>query len=78
MVISLMHKIKFCKRNFKHHTDEILKKLEKNHKDLSVSTKSCIGYCGSCNDRPISLVNKNLFKADTADQLYDAIIETIQ
>jgi uncharacterized protein YuzB (UPF0349 family) len=78
MVISLMHKIKFCKRNFNCDTQELIKKLEKNYKDVSISTKSCIGYCSNCEEKPIAVVNKDLFTANTDDALYDAIIENLK
>ena len=73
-----MDTIKFCDNNFVHGTEEVVTRLKEDYEDLDVSVESCLGYCGDCANGPFALVNDELIQADTADELYDIIIETIE
>jgi uncharacterized protein YuzB (UPF0349 family) len=71
-----MQIVEFCVSNMHHGTDRVLAKLEK-LPDIEVIEYGCLGNCGECFLSPYALVNGESVVAETADQLYDLIIETI-
>lgn len=73
-----MKEIKFCENNFSYGTDELVKQLKDEYKNVDVIVESCLGYCGDCADGPYALVDDELVKADTVDELYDIIKEQIE
>ena len=68
--------VEFCVSNMHHGTDRVLKKLE-NNPEIEVIEYGCLGNCGECFLSPYALVNGESVVAETADQLYDLIMETI-
>lgn len=71
-----MHIVEFCVSNMHHGTDRVLVKLEK-LPHVEVIEYGCLGNCGECFLSPYALVNGESVVAETADQLYDLIMETI-
>jgi uncharacterized protein YuzB (UPF0349 family) len=70
--------IKFCENNFSHGTEDVVKKLEENYSDVEVVVEGCLGYCGDCAEGPFALVDDELVQAETADELYDKIVEMME
>jgi len=70
--------VKFCENNFSFGTEEVVKKLEKNYEDVEVSVEGCLGYCGDCAVGPYALVDDELVQAETADELYEKIVEMLE
>ncbi|WP_373230262.1 YuzB family protein [Cohnella sp.] len=71
-----MHIVEFCVSNMHHGTDQVLKKLEK-QAEIEVIEYGCLGNCGECFLSPYALVNGESVVSETADQLYDLVMETI-
>lgn len=71
-----MQIVEFCVSNMHHGTDRVLAKLEK-LPHVEVIEYGCLGNCGECFLSPYALVNGESVVAETADQLYDLIMETI-
>jgi uncharacterized protein YuzB (UPF0349 family) len=67
--------VKFCENNFGFGTDNVVKTLQENHKDINVSVEPCLGYCGDCAVGPYALVDDEMLQADTADELLEKIIK---
>jgi uncharacterized protein YuzB (UPF0349 family) len=59
-----------------HGTDRVLKRLEENP-ELEVIEYGCLGNCGECYLFPFTLVNGEIVAAESADQLYEAIMASI-
>lgn len=71
-----MHIVEFCVSNMHHGTELVLKKLEE-QPDIEVIEYGCLGNCGECFLSPYALVNGESVVSETADQLYNLIMETI-
>jgi uncharacterized protein YuzB (UPF0349 family) len=71
-----MQIVEFCVSNMHHGTDQVLAKLEE-LPHIEVIEYGCLGNCGECFLSPYALVNGESVVAETADQLYDLILETI-
>ena len=71
-----MQIVEFCVSNMHHGTDTVLTKLE-SLPHIEVIEYGCLGNCGECFLSPYALVNGESVVAETAEQLYDLIIETI-
>lgn len=69
--------IEFCVNNMHHDTDRTMKKLEENP-DFDVIEYGCLGNCGQCYAEPFALVNGEIISAESADALYDKILEAIE
>ncbi len=69
--------IEFCASNMHHGTDEVMRKLEANP-EYDVIEYGCLGNCGQCFAEPYAIVNGEIVSAETADALYDKIIEAIE
>ena len=68
--------IEFCANNMHHGTDETMRRLEQNP-DYDVIEYGCLGNCGQCYVQPFALVNGEIVAADSAEELYDKIMEAI-
>lgn len=66
-------KVQFCENNFSYGTEETANKLR--DEGIEVEVESCLGYCGDCAVGPFALVDDELVKADSAEELYEAIKE---
>jgi len=73
-----MSEIKFCENNFSHGTDELAERLENEYEDVAVLVEPCLGHCGECAAGPFAIVNDKFLQADTAEELYEAIIERLE
>lgn len=69
--------VKFCENNFSYGTEEVMKSLKDNHKDIEVSVESCLGYCGDCAEAPYALVDDEMIQAETPEELLEKIEEMI-
>jgi uncharacterized protein YuzB (UPF0349 family) len=69
--------IEFCVNNL---TDDVLAikaKLESNL-DYDVLEYGCLGNCTLCAQAPYALVNGEIVTAETADELYEKIIQACE
>lgn len=73
-----MSEVKFCENNFAHGTDEIAERIENEFDDVAVLIEPCLGHCGECAEGPFAIVNDKFVKADTADELYEIIVEKLE
>ncbi len=71
-----MNIVEFCASNAHHGTDEVLKKLEQ-LPDVEVIEYGCLGNCGECFLSPYALVNGESVVAETAEKLYELVLEAI-
>ncbi|MFB9273470.1 YuzB family protein [Cohnella cellulosilytica] len=69
-----MNIVEFCVSNAHHGTDEVLKRLER-LPDVEVIEYGCLGNCGECFLSPYALVNGESVVAETAERLYDLVVE---
>lgn len=69
--------IKFCENNFSQGTEEIAKKLENEHDDVTVEIEPCLGHCGECSEGPFALVDDEFIQEETAELLYEKIMEEL-
>ena len=70
-----MADIQFCENNFVHGTEEVVNRLQEENIDSEV--EACLGYCGECAEKPFALVNGEFLEAESAEELYDKIIELL-
>lgn len=69
--------IEFCVNNMHHDTDRTMKRLEENP-DFDVIEYGCLGNCGQCYAEPYALVNGEIISAESADALYEKILEAVE
>lgn len=69
--------IKFCRNNFTHGTEDVVTKLVDNHPEVKVVVESCLNHCKTCQPGPYAMVNNSLVIAQTCDELYDKIEDSI-
>lgn len=69
--------IEFCVNNLTPDVLEIKAKLESNL-DFDVLEYGCLGNCGLCAKSPYALVNGEMVTAETAEELYEKIIEVCE
>lgn len=69
--------IEFCAGNMHHGTDQTMRRLERNP-DYDVIEYSCLGNCGECYLFPYAYVNGEIVAAESAEKLYDAIMEKVK
>lgn len=69
--------IEFCAGNMHHGTDDVMKRLEAEPDKYEVIEYGCLGNCGECYLFPYAYVNGEIVAAETAEQLYDRIMEAI-
>ncbi len=70
-----MAEIKFCENNYSQGTEEVTEKLANDGIEFDV--EPCLGYCGDCAVGPFALVDDELIQAETPEELYDKIKESI-
>jgi uncharacterized protein YuzB (UPF0349 family) len=67
--------VEFCFSNLVKGSLSIYYRLrELKYPGLKVKAKSCLGYCGHCNQYLFALVNQELVEAKTPDGLYQEIV----
>ncbi|MDI4644273.1 YuzB family protein [Cohnella hashimotonis] len=71
-----MNIVEFCVSNAHHGTDRLIDKLNK-LPDLETIEYGCLGNCGECYLSPYVMVNGATVVAETAEALYDAIMEEL-
>lgn len=71
-----MNVVEFCVSNAHHGTDQALRKLEE-LPDVEVIEYGCLGNCGECFLSPYALVNGESVVAETAEELYESVLEAI-
>ncbi|WP_410772023.1 YuzB family protein [Fontibacillus sp. BL9] len=69
--------IEFCANNAGFGTDVALNRL-KEHYDCEVIEYGCLTGCGMCYMSPYALVNGETVAAETAEQLYEVIVDLIK
>lgn len=69
--------IEFCANNAGFGTDIILSRL-KDQWGYEVIEYGCLTGCGMCYMSPYAMVNGETVEAETAEALYDRILERIQ
>ncbi|ANS75633.1 UDP-N-acetylmuramoylalanine--D-glutamate ligase [Paenibacillus yonginensis] len=69
--------IEFCVSNMHFGTDEVMEKLEENP-DYDVIEYGCLNNCGLCSAAPYALVNGEIVEAESADKLYELIMNKIK
>jgi uncharacterized protein YuzB (UPF0349 family) len=69
--------VEFCASNMHHGTDRVMRRLEADP-EVEVIEYGCLGNCGECYLFPFALVNGEIVAAETAEQLHDAIMASIQ
>ncbi|TJY39793.1 DUF1450 domain-containing protein [Cohnella pontilimi] len=72
-----MHIVEFCVSNMHHGTDKVMERLE-NDPRVDVIEYGCLGNCGECFLSPYALVNGEAVFAETAEKLYDLIMQEIE
>lgn len=68
--------IEFCVSNLASGTQKAREQLEKDP-NLDIVEYGCLGYCGKCFQSMFALVNGDVVKGDTADQLIENIYKYI-
>lgn len=69
--------IELCVNNVHQRTDQLMKRLAA-LPDVDVIEYGCLGNCGECFLFPYAYVNGEIVAAETAEQLYDVIIEKVK
>ncbi|MGC4378711.1 YuzB family protein [Fictibacillus sp. Mic-4] len=69
--------IEFCVSNLANGSQKALEKLEQDY-DLDVIEYGCLGYCGQCARSLFALVNGEVVRGDTADQLIENIYQYLE
>ncbi|WP_374017519.1 YuzB family protein [Paenibacillus thiaminolyticus] len=69
--------IELCVNNVHQGTDQLMKRLAA-LPDVDVIEYGCLGNCGECFMFPFAYVNGEIAAAETAEQLYDVIMEKVK
>lgn len=69
--------IELCVNNVHQGTDQLMKRLAA-LPDVDVIEYGCLGNCGECFLFPYAYVNGEIVAAETAEQLYDVIMEKVK
>lgn len=72
-----MAEVKFCENNFFQGTDEVKERIENELEDVTVQVDSCLGFCSDCAAGPYALVDNEMVKADSPEELFEKIKEKI-
>ena len=70
--------IEFCASNMHHGTDAVMRRLEAEPDKYDVIEYGCLGNCGECFLFPYAYVNGEIVAAETADELYEAILKAVR
>lgn len=68
-------KIRFCEHN--KGKGKVYRQLKESYPDFNIKIKDCIKQCGTCNKKPMAIVEKEKITADDADNLYKKILDKI-
>ncbi|RJG21898.1 YuzB family protein [Paenibacillus thiaminolyticus] len=69
--------IELCVNNVHQGTDQLMKRLSA-LPDVDVIEYGCLGNCGECFLFPFAYVNGEIVAVETAEQLYDLIMEKVK
>ncbi|TLS53369.1 DUF1450 domain-containing protein [Paenibacillus antri] len=69
--------VEFCTNNMHHGTDTILRRLEEERPDVETIEYGCLGNCGMCYLEPYVLVDGEIVAAETAEALYEKIVQKL-
>lgn len=72
-----MTEIKFCENNFNQGTEVLVDRIKSELTNVTVDVEPCLGYCGDCAVGPYALVNDEIVKADTPEELFHMIKDII-
>lgn len=75
--ISMRPIIELCVNNVHQGTDQLMKRFAA-LPDVDVIEYGCLGNCGECFLFPFAYVNGEIVAAETAEQLYDVIMEKVK
>ncbi|WP_042227662.1 YuzB family protein [Paenibacillus popilliae] len=68
--------IELCVNNMHQGTEQLMKRLAA-LPDVDVIEYGCLGNCGECFLFPYAFVNGEIVAAETAEQLYEVIMEKV-
>ncbi|WP_027409715.1 DUF1450 domain-containing protein [Anoxybacteroides tepidamans] len=71
-----MKKICFCKKN-KFETKKLYLFLKGTYKNVKIKRKDCLGNCKTCKSCPFVLIDKEMVKCLTVDELYNEMNERL-
>ncbi|GAC41971.1 uncharacterized protein conserved in bacteria [Paenibacillus popilliae ATCC 14706] len=74
--ISMRPIIELCVNNMHQGTEQLMKRLAA-LPDVDVIEYGCLGNCGECFLFPYAFVNGEIVAAETAEQLYEVIMEKV-
>ncbi|HWO98381.1 MAG TPA: YuzB family protein [Bacillus sp. (in: firmicutes)] len=69
--------VEFCISNLANGSQKALEQLEKDP-NLDIIEYGCLGYCGKCAHMLFALVNGEVVKAETPEQLVEHIYEYLE
>lgn len=69
--------IKFCENNYEYDIEWLIERIEDEFEDVSVEVESCLDECEICSEGPFAIVQGEVLKAGTAEELYEMIKEKI-
>jgi len=72
-----MSDIKFCENNFEFDIDSLIEKIEDELEDVKVDVESCLDQCGLCSEGPFAIVNGEVVKAETVEELFEIIKDRV-
>lgn len=72
-----MTEVKFCENNFIHGTEVLIDRIKEELQDVTVDVEPCLGYCGDCATAPYALVNDEIVKADSPEELFHMIEDIV-
>lgn len=68
--------VEFCVNNMHHGTDSVMRRVGE-RPDVDTLEYGCLGNCGQCYLEPYALVDGQIVSAETAEELYDRIMELL-
>jgi len=71
-----MRLIEFCVNNMHFGTDEVMRRLE-DRPDAETIEYGCLSNCDQCYLEPYALVDGEIVSAETAEELYEKIIQKL-
>ncbi|KSU83405.1 YuzB family protein [Fictibacillus enclensis] len=69
--------IEFCVSNLANGSQRALEKLEQDY-DLDVIEYGCLGYCGQCARSLFALVNGDIVRGETPDELVENVYKFLE
>lgn len=69
--------IEFCVSNLANGSRRALEKLEQDY-DLDVIEYGCLGYCGQCARSLFALVNGDIVRGETPDELVENVYKFLE